>query len=211
LSPDELPRTYIAGADLLVYGSVTLASESREATMAASRWAREAGKHVVFDVNLRPALWPDLDTARQRILESVALANIIKLNETELEFLTGSSDPALGSRCLLQHDVDLCCVSLGARGAYFNNGSAEGHVPAYHVEIRDTTGSGDAFVAGLAFQLHKLDHGLADLDAGTLAALIKFANACGALAATSLGAMSAAPTLDAVEQLLQAGSSQRLD
>ena len=204
LSPDELPHQYIAGARVFVYGSVTLASDSRAAAVTAARWARDAGQHVVFDVNLRPALWPDLDEARLHIQESVALANVVKLNETELEFLTGIGDPDLGSERLLEYDVELCCVSMGSRGSYFDNGTARGHVPGCSVNVRDTTGSGDAFVAGLAFQLRNLDQSLADLEASALRNMIAFANACGGLAATQVGAMSAAPTLAAVEQLLQA-------
>ena len=202
LSPDELPYEFIAGAQVFVYGSVTLASDSRAAAVSAARRARDAGQHVVFDVNLRPALWPDLEEARLCIQESLAVANLVKLNEAELEFLTGIGDPDLGSQRLLEHDVALCCVSLGSEGAYFCNGTAKGHVPACAVEIRDTTGCGDAFVAGLAFQLQNLDRPLADLKVGDLSNMLAFANACGGLAATRIGAMSAAPTLADVEQLL---------
>ena len=204
LSPEGLPYEYISGARVFVYGSVTMASESRAAAMTAARWARDAGQHVVFDVNLRPALWPDLDEARLCIQESVALANIIKLNETELEFLTDIQDPDKGSERLLEYDVDLCCVSLGAKGAYLNNGTIKGHVPAYSVKVCDTTGSGDAFVAGLALQLQNLDQPLTDIEESVLCRMLTFANACGGLAATQLGAMSAAPTLGAVEELLRA-------
>jgi sugar/nucleoside kinase (ribokinase family) len=204
LSPGELPYEYITGAQVFVYGSVTLASDSQAAAVAAARWARDAGQHVVFDVNLRPALWPDLEEARLRIGESVALANVVKLNEAELEFLTGVGDPVLGSERLLERDVDLCCVSMGSKGAYFDNGTARGHVPACAVNVRDTTGSGDAFVAGLAYRLRNLDQPLANLDASALRYMIAFANACGGLAATQIGAMSAAPSLAAVEQMLQA-------
>jgi fructokinase len=202
LSPNDLSYEYVSSAEIFVYGSVTLASASRDAAVQAARWARAANRHVVFDVNLRPALWPDLDNARYCIEESVALANVVKLNETELEFLTGVGDPALGSERLLKHDVELCCVSMGGEGAYFNNGIAKGRVPARSVNVRDTTGSGDAFVAGLAFQLSVLGQPIRDLEENALRQMIAFANACGGLAATQIGAMSASPTLDAVKELL---------
>ena len=204
LLPEELPRAYIESAAALVYGSVTLASESRFAALQAAQWARASGNQVIFDANLRPALWPDLGVARQRILESVALATVVKLNETELAFLTGTDDPELGSERLLERGIQLCCVSLGADGAYFDNGSANGHVPAFAVKVQDTTGSGDAFVAGMAYWLSQLDGGLKHQGESALRRMVAFANACGALAATRVGAMSALPTLDAVERLLQA-------
>lgn len=203
LAAADLPETYITGAAVFVFGSVTLASASRDATLQAARFAHAAGRQVVFDVNLRPALWPDLGVARQWIDECVALATVLKLNEVELEFLTGTGDPARGSEQLMARGIQLCCVSLGADGTYFNNGSASGHVPAFPIEVRDTTGSGDAFVAGLAFGLAKLEQPIAALSAAELRRIIALANACGALAATEVGAMSASPTLDAVEELLR--------
>jgi sugar/nucleoside kinase (ribokinase family) len=202
LRPEELPRATIESAEVFIYGSVTLTAESRAAGLQAARWARQAGHHVIFDVNLRPLLWPDLDVARQRIWEGVATANVVKLNDLELEFLTGTAELDAGSRQLLGQGVELCCVSLGADGAYFNNRAASDHVPAFAVEVVDTTGSGDAFVAGLALRLSDLREPLANLDADTLRRIVAFANACGALAATRRGAMSALPSLDAVERLL---------
>jgi sugar/nucleoside kinase (ribokinase family) len=76
-------------------------------------------------------------------------------------------------------------------------------VPAFSVDVRDTTGSGDAFVAGLSYQLNQLDEPVTQLDEATLRQIVAFANACGALAATQVGAMTASPTLEAVERLLQ--------
>jgi fructokinase len=203
LDPDELPRSDITSANVFTYGSVTLATGSQAAALQAAQWARNAGKHVVFDVNLRPLLWPDLEVARQWIQQALDTATTVKLNETEMELLTGLSDPALGSQQLVEAGLDLCCVSLGAEGAYFNNGFAQGHVPGFVVEVEDTTGSGDAFVAGLSLQLNSLHKPVSELDDDELRFMVAFANACGALTATQIGAMSASPTLKAVEELLQ--------
>lgn len=205
LTVAELSSAYITEADIFIYGSVTLAEASQAATLQAAQWAKAAGKQVMFDVNLRPLIWPNLDIARARTEEALAAATIVKLNEKELEFLSGSTDPAQGSQALLKRGLQLCCVSLGAEGAYFNNGRAAAYVPAFSMTIRDTTGSGDAFVAGLTFQLSLLSEALTDLtslDEATLCQIITFANACGGLAATQVGAMSALPKLETVEQLL---------
>ena len=89
-----------------------------------------------------------------------------------------------------------------ADGAYFNNGATQGSVPAFPVAVKDTTGSGDAFVAGLALQISQLDRAIAALEQTALQRIVRFANACGALTATQLGAMSALPSLCEVEQQL---------
>ena len=202
LTPAALSRSYITSAEIYIYGSVTLANESGIAAMQAARWARAAGKQVIFDVNLRPLLWPDLELARQRIEAAVASATVAKLNDTELAFLTDQTDPAQGSQQLIERGVELCCVSLGADGAFFNNGHAQGHVSGFSVEVQDTTGSGDAFVAGLSYQLGQVNAPLNKLDETELRAMVAFANACGALAATQVGAMRASPSLAAVRALI---------
>ena len=200
LRSDELDQSYVTSAGVFVFGSITLASASRQAALQTSRWAKEAGKQVIFDVNLRPLIWPNLQIARQRTEEALATTTVIKLNENELEFLTGTKDLVWGSQQLLALGIQLCCVSLGEEGAYFNNGKAAGHVPPFSVEVQDTTGCGDAFVAGLAFQLKCLNEPIAALDESSLGQIMLFANACGGLSAAQQGAMSALPTLAAVIQ-----------
>jgi len=203
LRSDELDQSYITSAGVFVFGSVTLASASRQAAIQAARWAKEAGNQVIFDVNLRPLIWPDLDIARRLTEEALATTTVVKLNENELEFLTGTRDLARGSQQLLNRGIQMCCVSLGEEGAYFNNGKAAGHVPSFFVDVRDTTGCGDAFVAGLAFELIRMNEPAAALDESSLDQIMLFANACGGLSATQQGAMSALPTLAAVKKLLQ--------
>ena len=208
LRVEDLPQATIAAARVFVYGSVTLAADSRGAALQAAHWAREAGHHVVFDVNLRPSLWPDLEIARSYIREGVASASVVKLNQVELEFLTGVDDAEPGSRQLVEQGAGLCCVSLGENGAYFDNGAACGYVPALDVTVTDTTGSGDAFVAGLALQVGQLEKSLPELTQVELYDIVRFANVCGGLAATQEGAMSQLPSQREVEWMLGAAGSR---
>ncbi|MBI3764759.1 MAG: carbohydrate kinase, partial [Chloroflexi bacterium] len=209
LRSEDFDKAYIETADVFVHGSVTLANPSGAALAQAARWARQAGKEVIFDVNLRPGVWPDLDTALQRILVALTSASVVKVNEVETEFLTGTRDPARGARRLIEQGLQLCCVSLGDDGAYFATSAASGHVPAFKVEAVDTTGCGDAFVAGLAFELSSRGKPPKQLSETELRNMIRFANACGALTATQLGAMSALPDRAAVEALLQSTNAAK--
>ena len=68
-------------------------------------------------------------------------------------------------------------------------------VPAYKVDIVDTTGAGDAFTGAL---------GVAIATGQDLPAAAKFANAAGALACTKLGAPSAMPTSAEIRMLMAA-------
>jgi sugar/nucleoside kinase (ribokinase family) len=203
LAEDDIDEKVVAGADVLAFGSITLAVESRAAAIKAARLARAGGRHVVFDVNLRPTIWPDLDAARTTIAEAIATADVVKLNETELAFLEGAVGHEDGVKRILKRGPKLCCLTLGERGAYFSNGAGSGYAPGFRVRTRDTTGCGDAFAAGLSLKLAGLDRPLDRLDRSGLAAIVRFANACGAVMATELGGMEARLGIAAVDALMR--------
>jgi fructokinase len=202
LRVEDLDRVYIASAEMLLWGSVTLSAAARDAASQALEWANADGTIVAFDANLRPAVWPSLETARHEILRVLQGVTVCKLNETELEVLTGTKDPVAGSRRILDKGPRLCVVTLGERGAYFSNGNAEGHVPAFNISVVDSAGCGDAFLAGLGCGILGASTPPEALDERVLRRLVRFANAAGALAATCHGTMTGFPTRDAVDSFL---------
>jgi fructokinase len=203
LAEGDIDAATVTGADVLAFGSITLAVESRTAAIKAARVAHNAGRCVVFDVNLRPTIWPDLDLARAAIAEAIAIVDVVKLNETELAFLEGKVSHEEGTRRILKHGPKLCCLTIGERGAYFSNGMACGYVDAFPVEARDTTGCGDAFAAGLSLKLAGVRASLEGLNRDELVAMVRFANACGGVMATELGGMGANLSVAAVEALMR--------
>jgi len=129
-------------------------------------------------------------------------ADIVKLSDEELTFLTGSAN-ANGVRQKLWHDdLRLVVLTLGAEGSLVITPRGEFSVPSFDVDVVDTTGAGDGFVAGLlsyvAADLHVLD------DDEALKQLCRFANAVGALTATARGAIPSLPNRRQVERLLSA-------
>jgi sugar/nucleoside kinase (ribokinase family) len=198
LRAGDMDRSYVTSAEIFLYGSVTLTDAGREAALQGVRWANEDGRLVAYDANLRPALWPSLAVARHGILEGVQGAAICKVNETELELLAGTGDLLSGSRWILEQGPKLCVITLGSNGAFFNNGRAQGKVPGFSIDVAETTGCGDAFFAGLVLGLLEASLPLEDLDEPTLRQAVRFANATGALTATTRGAMAALPTRAAV-------------
>ena len=211
LEAEKLDRAYIASARALLYGSVTLSGDSRDAALQAVRWANEENVLVAYDANLRPVLWPDLATARQGILKGLQGVDVCKLNETEMELLAGTRDLAEGSRRVLDEGPRLCLITLGAEGAYFNNGRSEGHVPAFSIDAVDTTGCGDAFCAGLITGLLESDEAVESLGRSDFSGIVRFANAVSAISATRTGAMAALPRRDEVENFLRQKLQNRED
>jgi fructokinase len=206
LSPEEIDRDYIAAARLLHHGSISLIDEpSRSATLAAIAAARDHGRLISYDPNLRPALWPSADAARRGILEAWPFANLIKVSQEELEFLSGEQDPRAATRRLWHDRLRLMVVTGGAQGCWYFTPAVHGHVAGYRVVSVDATGAGDAFVAGLLAGL--LSNEAAWESVPDLEKVLRFANAVGALTTTRRGAIPALPTQAQVLELLrQAGN-----
>ena len=206
LEPEEVDVELIAHARVFHFGSVTLAAEpSRSATLAAARWAREHGCRVSFDPNVRLELWDAPGTALKWITESLPLVDVVKVSIDEVSFLTDASDAAAACRRLREHGPSVAVVTLGRDGCYYDTGASSGTVPAPPVEVVDTLGAGDAFMAGLLCGLSSdavWGTGLPDERALTRA--LRFANAVGAITTTRHGAIPALPTRAQVDALLQA-------
>ena len=200
-TPDEVDTGAIAAAQALHFDSISLASENpRACSLFAADQARAAGHLVTYDVNLRLPLWPDADAARAGILTGLAKAQVVKLSDDELEFMTGSREPAAVRR--LWHDgLRLVTLSRGGAGSTWFTADAQNDVPTWKVAAVDTTGAGDGFMAGLIAGI------LAEPDAmgdpTRLDRICRFANAVGALTTLERGAIPALPTRAAVEQFLE--------
>jgi sugar/nucleoside kinase (ribokinase family) len=202
LRADEIPDAALEGCRIYHFGSITLTQEpSRGATLQTLRRARERGAIISFDPNLRPPLWPDLDSARREILAALPLADAVKVSEEEGEFLFGPGSPREHAARLLGAGVKLAAVTRGAGGCYLATPEAAADVPGFSVAAVDTTGAGDGFVAGLLAGLLETGlEGAAGEDA--LFRLGRFGNAAGAITCLRKGAIPALPDREAVERFL---------
>lgn len=203
-TPEEVDEAAIARARVLHIGSISLIAEpARAATLHAVALARKHGLRVSYDPNLRLPLWPGAEAAREGLRLGLREAEIVKIGEEEVEFLTGERDPLAGARALWHDRMILMAVTRGASGCLWLTREAQGEVPGFAVEPVDTTGAGDAFTAGLLAGL--LDQGLAPgalSQPGVLDSLCRFANAMGALTTTARGAIPSIPGRNAVREFL---------
>lgn len=202
LRPDELDRELLQGTRVLHFGSLSLGAEPiRSATWEAVNLARQGGALISFDVNYRPSLWESPQQALEQVRTMIPHADLVKVNEVELELLTGSQE-ASASRRLLELGPHLVVVTLGPLGSYFATAEGGEYVPPFQVEAVDATGCGDAFIAGLLWQLIAAGDWRAQLTVERLRAILRYANAVGALTATKVGVIPALPTAVQVEDFL---------
>ncbi|MAU12714.1 MAG: hypothetical protein CL607_23025 [Anaerolineaceae bacterium] len=193
MTPQDVAYDVIDQHQIFHFGSITLIdAPERDATWAAVKYAQEKGLRISYDPNLREALWPSQDAARAGLLSGLDYAHIVKVSEEEVVFLTGSDD----ARALWRDPTEIIVVTHGAGGATLYTADAEYHQPGNRVTAVDTTGAGDSFVAALLVSLLEMG------DQPDYDALLRFANAVGAITTTERGAIPALPTRDRVEALL---------
>ena len=199
----EVGEGALEGAGIFHCGSVSLSLEPcRGAQFELAKRARSAGALVSFDPNWRPSLWDDYEQARALIWEMMALSDIVKVADEEWEFVTGTPDFGAGAAKLRAAGPRLVVMTRGAAGASWGCAAGEGEVPGFVAQAVDTLGAGDAFVAGLLHQIAGAPGLDATLNAAALDGIVRFANACGALATQRAGAIPALPGLGDVEAMV---------
>ncbi|XP_057784294.1 probable fructokinase-6, chloroplastic isoform X2 [Salvia miltiorrhiza] len=199
LQEAELDFEMIRKAKIFHYGSISLITEPcKSAHIAAMKAAKDAGVILSYDPNLRLPLWPSAESAREGILSIWDTADIIKISEEEICFLTQGEDPYDDNvvRKLYHENLKLLLVTEGPGGCRYYTKEFSGRVKGLKAEAVDTTGAGDAFVAGILSQL-ALDTSLLQNE-DRLRDALRFANACGALTVMERGAIPALPTRETV-------------
>ena len=117
--------------------------------------AREAGRTISFDTNLRPTLWPSRAAMVEAINGLAARADWVLPGIEEGEILTGETAPERVAAFYRAQGARLVVVKLGADGAYYDSDVAgTGRVPGVRVDkVVDTVGAGDGFAAGVVSAL----------------------------------------------------------
>ncbi|HRU39479.1 MAG TPA: carbohydrate kinase [Candidatus Goldiibacteriota bacterium] len=188
LSASDVRCGEIKNARLLHFGSISMmAPESSLATEKAVSLAQKYGLMVSFDPNVRLNLWQGrLSKAREEIRKCFAHAGIIKLSAWELKFLFGvaPSRAALG-RLFGSKAV---FVTESEKGCYAYCSGNIVRVPAYKARVVDTTGAGDAFMAGVIYGIIRSGKKKLYSVKGLLE-IARFANKMGALAVSRKGAV----------------------
>ncbi len=203
LTADELPLELVEDTKIFHFGTLSMTHPAvREATMRAVKAAKAAGAFISFDPNLRPPLWGSLSDAKEQIGWGLAHADIVKIADNELEFMTGN-DFHIGAPILRAHypNIKLLNVTAGAEGSYAYSGERSVYVPGVRLGgVIETTGAGDTFCACVLHYV--LERGLQDLTAEDLTAMLRFANAAAYLVTTKKGAIRSMPDRSQVEAIL---------
>ncbi|WP_233277774.1 carbohydrate kinase family protein [Paenibacillus durus] len=205
LAFDEIDPSLLGSAKVFHFGSVSMTSEpSRSATLSAVREAKARGAWITFDPNWRPALWQDNLHAKKAMEEGLEEADVVKVSEEELVFLTGKSELEAGVEELLERfPVKLLLVTLGAEGSYYRTRKAGGRAASYPVVAVDTTAAGDGFMGAFIGTMLENGRPAWEWSDGELRKALAYANAGGALATTRLGAIASLAAHEEIEELVK--------
>ena len=197
---DEINLSLIDQAKVFHFGTLSLTDEpARSATVQAVAYAKEKGKLITYDPNLRKPLWKDMGAAKEQMLWGLSCADVVKISDEEVEFLFGLN-PQEGAEYILDHfGVKLVFVTCGADGCWFANGKANGHVPGLSdIRVVDTTGAGDIFGGSVVHKILEAGKAPEEMDDEELYAAVRFACVSAGLSTTRHGGISSVPEYDDV-------------
>jgi len=154
-----------------------------------------------------PPSWGDEEDIGHRVRSVASQCHIFKCAADEAARYFGIESPDDAARHIQSTGAVLAIVTDGSNGAFFARSGDAGHVPAPTAVVVDTTGAGDAFMAGL---LTSVTRDGMDPKTATLAAIeeaIAFACRVGAAAVTRRGAVTGIPRLEHGERFPLVGRS----
>ena len=191
--PDRYPERF-TGARALILGSLFRAPfDDPDIIFSVLSRAKASGTIVLADTKLPNFRFLSLED----IASSLPLIDYLTPNEDEAKYFSGKKLPEEMADIFLSFGVKNVIIKLGAKGCYFQNAKTSLLLPACKIRTVDATGAGDNFVAGFASEILR---GASDEQA------LRFANACGAICASAVGACTALKSREQVLEFL--GSNQ---
>lgn len=175
-------------ADAFVFGTLVTRNETSRNTLYR---LLDKAAYKVFDINLRPPFY-----SKEVIEFLLQQCNLLKLNHSELDLIISWYDESKLSEAsavqALQEKFDIqeVIVTKGSRGATYYDGHNSHPFPAFHVDVKDTVGSGDSFLA--AFLSKKIQN-------ESIETSMSYATALGAFVASNEGACPAYSINDLVQ------------
>jgi fructokinase len=143
----------LQGTTLLHTGSIaTMLAPGATAVLAAVEYAHPRAT-ISFDPNCRPSIIADVDYARRQAEKFASLADVVKASDEDLEWLYPGVDPLDSARRWLSmgnaEGPAVVVVTRGAAGPWGITAAGEAVYPAPEVQVADTVGAGDSFMAAL--------------------------------------------------------------
>ena len=199
LSWEEIDKSLIDEARVFHFGTLSLTDEPvRTATQKAVAYAKEHGKLITCDPNLRLPLWHNEEAAKEQMLWSLHQADVVKISDNEVEFLWNCTPEEGADKLLSEFGVSLAMVTLGPDGCLLKTKNASFRAACPKVHPIDTTGAGDIFGGSAVSRLLELEKPIDALTEADLAYIGCFAATAASLSTEASGGIPSIPEKAAV-------------
>ena len=204
LSWEEIDKSLIDEARVFHFGTLSLTDEPvRTATQKAVAYAKEHGKLITCDPNLRLPLWKTQEAAKEQMLWSLHQADVVKISDNEVEFLWNCTPEEGADKLLSEFGVSLAMVTLGPDGCLLKTKNASFRAACPKVHPIDTTGAGDIFGGSAVSRLLELEKPIDALTEADLAYIGCFAATAASLSTEASGGIPSIPEKEAVLKAMQ--------
>jgi fructokinase len=154
MEKSQIKEEWFEDAFALHFCSVCLGDfPMKETHKQAIEYARNKGALISFDPNLRFNLWESEEALKEAVLEFIPYADILKVSDEELSFITGIEDEEAAIKSLFRGSVEMIVYTKGSKGAYVYTKNATAYAESMKVKAVDTTGAGDAFIGSFLYCL----------------------------------------------------------
>jgi sulfofructose kinase len=177
---EDLDREYITSAKYLHLAEVT------PVTVKAAQWARESGVKVVFDA----------DYYNPEREEMIPLIDVFIASEFYYDAVFKDKRYEANCRGIMMQGPSIVAFTLGDKGCIAMDKQGFYNLPAYKVNVCDTTGAGDVYHGAFIYGL---------LQNWTIPETAKFANAVSAIKCTRIGGRAAIPSISTVTKFIECG------
>ena len=199
LSWEEVDKSLIDEAKVFHFGTLSLTDDPvRTTTQRCVAYAKEQGKLITCDPNLRKPLWRSEEEAKEQILWSLQQADVIKISDDEVDFLWSCTPEEGADKLLKEFGVSLAMVTLGPKGCLLKTKNAVCQVTSPKVNPVDTTGAGDIFGGSAVYRLLELNKPIEELTAEDLRFIGAYASTAASLSAEAPGGIPSIPEINAV-------------
>lgn len=190
---EEVDTDLIDQSAIFHFGTLSLTHDpARTATQRAVAYAREGGKLITCDPNLRLSLWGSEKEAGEQMLWALGQADVGKLSDEEVTFLWDCS-PEEGADRLLGLGAGLALITLGPKGCILKTAHSRFETPCPKVKCMDTTGAGDIFGGSAVARLLELGKPIEVLTGEDLAYIGRYAVTAASLSTEKPGGIPSIP------------------
>lgn len=202
LSEADIKPEWFEDSYAMHFCSVSLGDfPMRGAHEKAIQYAKDNGALISFDPNLRFQLWDNADSLKSAVNKFIPLADILKISDEELEFITGENDIKKALPKLFDGNAKLIVYTCGNKGAYAFTRNESAFSPSHTVNAVDTTGAGDGFIGSFLWKMKQSGitaENIKDTSSQILKDALDFSNKFCAISVQSPGAIDSYPDFDTI-------------